>query len=85
LVYRLLDERASVAAKKIYDDIFKGEALNSQFDEMHTTAMRRTGNRKKLIMNEYLRLRKEAVNRTLFGAKLGKASSPIIQQLFVSR
>jgi len=27
LIYRLLDERASVAAKKIYDDIFKGEAL----------------------------------------------------------
>jgi hypothetical protein len=84
-VYRLLDERASVAAKKIYDDIFKGEAFNSQFDDLHTSAVRRTGNRKKLIMNEYLRLRKEAVNRTLFGAKTGKVSSPTVQQLFVSR
>jgi hypothetical protein len=37
-------------------------------------------------MNEYLRLRKEAVNRSIFGAKTVQAGSPkSIQQLFVSR
>jgi hypothetical protein len=74
-----LDEKASVAAKKIYDDIFKGEAQkNTNFDEFHANAVRRTGNRKKLIMNEYLRLRKEAVNRTLLNSKTPKATGSII-------
>jgi hypothetical protein len=67
----LLDERASFAAKKIYDDIFKGEALSpARLDDIHTMAVRRTGNRKKLIMNEYLRLRREAVNRNIREASL---------------
>lgn len=66
LIYKLLDERASLAAKKIYEDIFRADMVGrSQFEDDRVAASRRVGHRKKLIMTEYLRLRKEALNRTL--------------------
>jgi len=66
-LYTLLEERA--AAKKFYDDIFKAQLVREHMHDDRLMAERKVpaaGN-KKLIMTEYLKLRKFAMNKLLEG------------------
>lgn len=56
-------DRIAEASKKFYEDIFKAELVGSRIEDGENIAARRVGNHKKLIMTEYLRLRKEALQK----------------------
>ena len=51
------------AAKKLYEDIFRADQIGSRIDEDQFEASRRVGKRKHLIMTEYIRMRKAAVQK----------------------
>jgi hypothetical protein len=51
------------AAKKLYEDIFRADQIGSRIENDRFEASRRVGNRKNLIMTEYIRMRKEAVQK----------------------
>ena len=51
------------AARKLYEDIFKANQISSRIDDEQVIASLRARNRKNLIMTEYIRMRKEAVQK----------------------
>jgi hypothetical protein len=65
LMYTLLEERA--AAKKFYDDIFKAQIVREHMHDDRLEAERKVapGASKKLIMTEYLKLRKFAMDKLI--------------------
>lgn len=52
-----------MAAKKIYEDIFKSADISQQIEDDEMRAQARAGKNKKPLMIEYLKLRKEAMLR----------------------
>ena len=64
-----MEERA--AAKKFYNDIFKAQVVREHMHDDRVSAERRVppGGSKKLIMTEYLKLRKIAMGKAREGGK----------------
>ncbi len=64
-----MEERA--AAKKFYNDIFKAQVVREHMHDDRVSAERRVppGGSKKLIMTEYLKLRKIAMDKAREGGK----------------